>query len=181
MSQYFQYFGVLKALDSINKKRKIDGIDVPERDGKERFFFQYGNTISESIWGNTREEVYELAKDYGDIDIVIGPRSALFVPFNKLGLIIIDEEHEDSYKSETPPKYDSRAVAIKRADLTNSSVILGSATPSINSYKQALDGKYKLYKLTERVGGGTLPNVSIIDLREELKQKNTSIFSGRLE
>ena len=81
-----------------------------------------------------------------------------------MGLIIIDEEHEDSYKSETSPKYHAREVAIKRASLTDSSVILASATPSINSYKNALDGNYKLYNLPDRVGGGRLPNVSVVDL-----------------
>ena len=148
-----------------------------------RFYQYFGNRVSimnSRLSAGERYDQYLRATN-GDIDIIIGPRSALFAPFNNLGLIIIDEEHEDSYKSDNPPKYDARAVALKRANLTNSSLILGSATPSINSYKKAVDGKYKLYKLPERVGGGTLPNINIVDLREELKQKNTSIFSRKLE
>ena len=147
-----------------------------------RFYQYFGDRVSimnSKMSPGERYDQYIRAKK-GEIDIIIGPRSALFAPFNNLGLIIIDEEHEDSYKSETPPKYDARAVAIKRASLTSSSVILASATPSVSSYKKALDGKFKLYTLPERVGGGTLPKVSVVDLREELKQKNRSIFSRKL-
>lgn len=147
-----------------------------------RFYQYFGDRVSimnSKMSPGERYDQYIRAKK-GEIDIIIGPRSALFVPFNNLGLIIIDEEHEDSYKSETPPKYDARAVAIKRASLTSSSVILASATPSVSSYKKALDGKFKLYTLPERVGGGALPKVSVVDLREELKQKNRSIFSRKL-
>ena len=147
-----------------------------------RFYQYFGDRVSimnSKMSPGERYDQYIRAKK-GEIDIIIGPRSALFAPFNNLGLIIIDEEHEDSYKSETPPKYDARAVAIKRASLTSSSVILASATPSVSSYKKALDGKFKLYTLPERVGGGALPKVSVVDLREELKQKNRSIFSRKL-
>ncbi len=148
-----------------------------------RFYQYFGNRVSimnSKMSPGERYDQYLRTKN-GDIDIIIGPRSALFAPFNNLGLIIIDEEHEDSYKSETPPKYDARAVALKRAQLTNSSLILGSATPSIASYKKALDGEFKLYELPDRVGGGRLPEVSIIDLRKELKAKNMSIFSRKLQ
>ncbi|HHX55862.1 MAG TPA: primosomal protein N' [Clostridiales bacterium] len=147
-----------------------------------RFYEYFGDRVSIMNSRLSKGERYDqyLRIKNGEVDIVIGPRSALFAPFNNLGLIIIDEEHEDSYKSDTPPKYHAREVAIKRASLTDSSVILASATPSINSYKNALDGNYKLYNLPDRVGGGRLPNVSIVDLREELKEKNTSIFSRQL-
>ncbi len=147
-----------------------------------RFYKYFGDRVSIMNSRLSKGERYDqyLRIKNGEVDIVIGPRSALFAPFNNLGLIIIDEEHEDSYKSETSPKYHAREVAIKRASLTDSSVILASATPSINSYKNALDGNYKLYNLPDRVGGGRLPNVSVVDLREELKEKNTSIFSRQL-
>ncbi len=147
-----------------------------------RFYQYFGDRVSIMNSKMSQGERYDqyLRTKNGDVDVIIGPRSALFAPFNNLGLIIIDEEHEDSYKSETPPKYDARSVAIKRASLTNSSVILASATPSINSYKKALDGHFKLYNLPERVGGGSLPKVSTVDLREELKQGNKSIFSREL-
>lgn len=147
-----------------------------------RFYQYFGNRVSIMNSKLSQGERYDqyLRMKNGEVDIIVGPRSALFAPFNNLGLIIIDEEHEDSYKSDNPPKYDTIAVAKKRASLTNSSVILGSATPSIGTYKNALEGKYKLYKLQDRVGGGKLPNVNVVDLREELKDKNTSMFSRKL-
>ena len=110
----------------------------------------------------------------GEIDIMIGPRSALFTPFRKLGLIIVDEEHEGSYKSETTPKYHAIKVAEKRAELTDSFIILGSATPSLESYQQGRKGNYKLFTLDIRAKEARLPKVWVVDLREELKQKNKS-------
>jgi len=117
----------------------------------------------------------------GEIDIMIGPRSALFTPFQKLGLIIIDEEHEGSYKSETAPKYHAVPVAEQRALLTNSSLVLGSATPSLESYQRAKQGEIKLYHLTKRAKEAKPPKVFIVDLREELRNKNKSIFSRKLK
>jgi primosomal protein N' (replication factor Y) len=112
--------------------------------------------------------------------VIIGPRSALFVPFPNLGLIVIDEEHEGSYKSEQTPKYHAREVAIKKAEMEGASVILGSATPSVDSYKHAQDGTYRLWELTKRAKEAVLPQVYIEDLREELKAGNRSMFSRRL-
>jgi primosomal protein N' (replication factor Y) len=117
----------------------------------------------------------------GEIDIIIGPRSALFTPFANLGLIIIDEEHENSYKSETTPKYHAIWVARKRAELTGSAVLLGSATPSTESFLQAKEGHMKLYTLTKRAKEAEPPVVWVVDLREELKNKNKSIFSEKLK
>jgi primosomal protein N' (replication factor Y) len=117
----------------------------------------------------------------GQVDIVIGPRSALFVPFKNLGLIIIDEEHENSYKSENPPKYHAREVAAKRAEIEAASLILGSATPSVESYKKACDGVYRLWRLTKRARSTSLATTSIVDLRQELRRGNRSIISGELE
>ncbi len=115
-----------------------------------------------------------------EVDVIIGPRSALFTPCDNLGLIIIDEEHEQSYKSDQTPKYHAREVALERARLENASVILGSATPSIESYCQAKLGVYKLWELLERPEGSELSTVSIVDLREELKLGNRSIISKKL-
>lgn len=148
-----------------------------------RFYKRFGSRISilnSRMSGGERYDQYERAKQ-GEIDIMIGPRSALFTPFENLGLIIIDEEHEASYKSDNPPKYHAREVAIKRAEISGASVILGSATPSLEAYKAAEEGKYKLFTLKARAGGGTLPKVHIVDLREELKKKNKSIFSTSLK
>ncbi|MBP3808709.1 MAG: primosomal protein N' [Eubacterium sp.] len=116
----------------------------------------------------------------GETHIMIGPRSALFAPFQNLGLIIIDEEHDTAYKSEKTPKYHAREVAIKRAELEGAKVILGTATPSIESYYKAKQGEYKLYSLLTRVKGSILPEVEIVDMREELRAGNRSIISQSL-
>ncbi len=116
----------------------------------------------------------------GKTHIMIGPRSALFAPFPNLGLIIIDEEHDSSYKSEKSPRYHARDVAIERARIEGASVVLGSATPSIESYYKATHGIYKLYSMTERISGAQLPEVNVVDLREELKAGNRSIISQAL-
>jgi primosomal protein N' (replication factor Y) len=120
----------------------------------------------------------------GNCDVVIGPRSALFAPLPNLGLIIIDEEHEWTYKQEDKsPRYHARDVAIKLAQLSDAVVILGSATPDIGSFHKAQQGGYHLVELKERItprGYSPLPEVSIVDLREELKAGNTSLFSRSL-
>jgi len=148
-----------------------------------RFYQRFGERISIMNSKMSQGERYDqsLRARNGELDIIIGPRSALFTPFQNLGLIIIDEEHENSYKSETTPKYHAIEVAIKRAELTNASVILGSATPSLESYDKAKKGEYKLFTLTKRAKEAALPKVWIVDLREELKKKNKSIFSQKLK
>ena len=113
--------------------------------------------------------------------MIIGPRSALFTPFPNLGLIIIDEEHESSYKSEGTPKYHARETAEALAKLQHASVVLGSATPSMEAYYRAKNGEYQLMTLPERVTGGVLPTVYTVDLREELKNGNRTIFSRKLQ
>lgn len=117
-------------------------------------------------------------------DVVIGPRSALFAPLPNLGLIIIDEEHEWTYKQEDKsPRYHARDVAVKLAELSDAVVILGSATPDIGSFHKAKQGGYQLVELKERItprGHSPLPEVNIVDLREELKAGNTSLFSRSL-
>lgn len=148
-----------------------------------RFYKRFGERISimnSRLSQGERYDQYLRAKK-GDIDIMIGPRSALFTPFHNLGLILIDEEHEGTYKSENPPKYHTREVAIKRGQLSNASVILGSATPSLESYRNALQGNYKLFTLQSRIGKSRMPKIWIVDLREELKKKNKSIFSMQLK
>ena len=120
----------------------------------------------------------------GNCDVVIGPRSALFAPLSGLGLIIIDEEHEWTYKQEDKsPRYHARDAAIKLAQLSDAVVILGSATPDIGSFHKAQQGEYHLIELKERItprGYSPLPEVGIVDLREELKAGNTSLFSRSL-
>ncbi len=120
----------------------------------------------------------------GEFDVVIGSRGALFAPQPDLGLIIIDEEHEWTYKQEEQqPRYHARDVAIKLAELTNSVVILGSATPDVTSYYRAQRGEFHLLELPERISSGEpspLPKVEVVDLRRELKEGNRSIFSRSL-
>ncbi len=149
----------------------------------QRFYKRFGGRISIMNSRMSQGERYDQSERArnGEIDIIIGPRSALFTPFQKLGLIIIDEEHEGSYKSEISPKYHAVLTAIKRAELTNASVLLGSATPSLETYYRARLGKYKLYALTKRAKEAEPPLVWIVDLREELKNKNKSIFSVKLK
>ena len=116
----------------------------------------------------------------GEADIVIGPRSAIFAPVQKLGMLIIDEEHSDSYKSETAPRYHAREVAQKRSELANCPIILGSATPSLESFHQAQNGSYQLLNLPERIFSRKMPDVHIVDMRKELKKGNRTIFSDLL-
>jgi primosomal protein N' (replication factor Y) (superfamily II helicase) len=119
----------------------------------------------------------------GEFDVVIGSRSALFAPQPDLGLIVIDEEHEWTYKQDNSPYYHARSVAIKLAGLTGALVLLGSATPDVESFYKAQNGEYRLLKLPERVvptAGAPLPQVKVVDMREELKAGNRSIFSRSL-
>ena len=125
-----------------------------------------------------RFDQFERAKNK-DISVMIGPRSALFTPFPDLGLIVIDEEHETSYKSESVPKYHAIEVAQKRALDNGATVVLGSATPSMESYYRAKEGYYKLHKLTKREKGD-VPEAQIIDMREEHEKGNKSIISETL-
>ena len=146
-----------------------------------RFFDVFGDRVSiihSRLSPGERYDQLERAR-HGDIDIMIGPRSAVFTPFSNIGVIIIDEEHESSYKSETIPKYHARETAIFRAGLHHARVILGSATPSVESYYKALRGEYRLHTLSFRASGA-VAQVSVADLRAELEAGNKSIFSRRL-
>lgn len=147
-----------------------------------RFYNRFGDRVSILNSRMSQGERYDqlLRAKNGEVDIMIGPRSALFTPFLNLGLIIIDEEHETSYKSETIPRYHARETAIERARMTDASVVLGSATPSIDSFYKAEKGEYRLLELNKRVQEKPLPKCEVVDLREELKKGNRSILSGRL-
>lgn len=148
-----------------------------------RFYGRFGNKVSvinSRLSQGERYDQFKRAKR-GDIQVMVGPRSALFTPFSNLGLIIIDEEHEQTYKSESTPRYHARETAVQRAVMEGAHVILGSATPSLEAYSRAEEGIYKLVKLENRFGNQILPEVSIVDLREELKSGNRSIFSKKLQ
>lgn len=148
-----------------------------------RFYSKFGDRVSvlnSSMSNGEKYDQCERAKA-GDIDIIIGPRSALFTPFNDIGLIIMDEEHEPSYKSENTPKYHAREVAARLCELSGAALVMGSATPSLESYYEAEKGNIRLFELKERATGGSLPTTEIIDLRAELSSGNRSMFSRRLK
>ncbi len=116
----------------------------------------------------------------GEANIVLGARSAVFAPVDNLGVMIIDEEHENSYQADNYPNYTALEIAEKRCALTGATLILGSATPSIETYYAAQNGKYTLLKMPDRLFSLGLPHVQIVDMREELKRGNTGIISGVL-
>lgn len=148
----------------------------------ERFAERFGDRIAVFHSGLSLGERYDEWRRVraGAVDVAIGARSAVFAPFERLGLIVIDEEHENTYKQEDDPRYHAREVAEERARLTGAVVVLGSATPSIESYHAAVEGRIGLVKMPFRVDGSQLPKVTVVDMREELKAKNRSIFSRRL-
>lgn len=147
-----------------------------------RFYKRFGDRVSVINSSLSMGEKYDQVRraQAGELDVVIGPRSALFTPFPNLGVIIVDEEHEGSYKSESMPKYHARETAVQIASMHRASVVLGSATPSMEAYYRAKNGEYKLFEMTGRHGGSVLPRVYTIDLREELRQGNRSVFSRKL-
>ena len=148
-----------------------------------RFYDRFGDSIAVMNSRLSAGERYDqyLRAQTGEARIMIGPRSALFTPFSNLGMIIIDEEHEPSYKSETTPRYLAGDAAIVRAKLAGALVVMGSATPSLTSYSRALAGQYTLHELHRRAkAGSALPQVEIVDLREELRAGSRSMFSRKL-
>lgn len=148
-----------------------------------RFYGWFGDRVSVLNSRLSQGERYDQFKRArrGEIQIMVGPRSALFTPFGNLGLIIIDEEHEQTYKSEISPRYHARETAVQRASMEGAQVVLGSATPSLEAYAKAMSGEFALVKMNARFEERPLPKVSIIDLREELKAGNRSILSRSLK
>ncbi|MHC1721278.1 MAG: primosomal protein N' [Clostridiaceae bacterium] len=148
----------------------------------ERFKGRFGNDISvfhsRLSFGERFDEWFRIKE--GKVKLAIGARSAIFMPFENLGMIIIDEEHESSYKSDSDPKYDAREIAAIKSGITGCKVVMGSATPSIESYYRAKTGEIKLYTLSKRADGAAMPEIKIVDMREELLSNNRSIFSREL-
>lgn len=148
-----------------------------------RFYTRFGDRVSvihSRMSAGERYDQMERAKK-GEISVMIGPRSAVFTPFPDLGMIIIDEEHEGSYKSETTPKYHAREVAEKRCQMSDAVLVLGSATPSLESYYKAKSGEYTLYQLPKRAGESSLAKTEVVDLRKELQEGNRSVLSRDLK
>ena len=148
-----------------------------------RFYRCFGDRVSimhSRLSMGERYDQMTRAKE-GNIDVMIGPRSALFTPFPNLGLVVIDEEHENTYKSEQVPRFHARETAIARAEMEQASVVLGSATPSLEAMYRARAGSYRLLELKNRSGQQELAQVHTVDLRKELKDGNRSILSIRLQ
>ena len=147
-----------------------------------RFYARFGDKVSVINSRQSQGERYDQFKraKRGEVQVMIGPRSALFTPFSNLGLIVIDEEHEPSYKSENSPRYHARETAVQRSILEHAKVVMGSATPSMEAYSQAMRGNYGLVRLNARYGSRPMPQVSVVDLREELKAGNRSVLSREL-
>ncbi len=148
-----------------------------------RFYGRFGDRVSILNSRMSQGERYDQMERVkaGEVDVMIGPRSALFTPFPRLGLIVIDEEHETSYKSEQVPRYHARETAIRRAGTENASVVLGSATPSLESFYACKNGRFQILELRKRAGAGELPAVYVVDMRKEMKAGNRSIISDRLK
>lgn len=151
----------------------------------ERFLAAFGRDsvaiLHSRLSSGERYDQWKLIRS-GEVRIVIGARSAAFAPVEKLGLVVVDEEHEATYKSDFTPKYDTIEVALKRLqDKDNNGVlVLGSATPSVVTYNRAEDGIFQLIKLTRRYNDTALPQGEIVDMRRELKEGNSTVISRRL-
>lgn len=147
-----------------------------------RFKLRFGDEVAVMHSGLSIGEKYDEWRKIwrGEVKVVVGARSAIFAPFKDLGLIILDEEHESTYKQEDTPRYHARDVAIWRSEFHNCPVILGSATPSLESYARASKGVYTLLTLKMRAKEQSLPTVNVVDMRAELKNGNRSMFSTDL-
>lgn len=176
----------MRVVSEMLKNQKTSLILVPEISLTpqmiERFKGRFGRAVavfhSKLSDGERFDEWFRVKR--GEVKLVVGARSAIFLPFNNLGLIVIDEEHEGTYKSEQNPKYQTKEVAEFISYLTDCKVILGSATPSVESYTKAIMKDYKLLELKNRALGEAMPEIKLVDMREELKNNNRSMFSRQL-
>jgi len=173
----------LQSIQSVLEKGKEAIVLVPEialtPQMVKRFKERFGDLVAVMHSGLSAGEKYDEWRKIQrrEVKVVVGARSAIFAPFENLGIIIIDEEHETSYKQEENPRYHARDVAIKRAATHRCPVVLGSATPSLESFARAQKGVYTLLNLPSRMNEQPLPSVEIIDMREELREGNRSMFS----
>lgn len=177
----------LQLIEKIIQKNKTAIVLVPEisltPQMVERFIARFGQekiaVLHSKLSIGERYDQWNKIKN-GECKIVIGARSAIFAPIQSLGLIIIDEEHDSSYKSETNPRYNAKELAGYMAKKNNIPLVLGSATPDIATYYKAENNKIEMLKLTKRANESNLPKVEVIDLREELANGNRSILSRKL-
>ena len=177
---------IMKVIDKVVADGKSVIMMVPEISLTPQtvsiFCKRYGERVAvihSSLSQGERLDAYRRIRN-NEVDLVIGTRSAVFAPLSNLGMIVIDEEHEHTYKSESDPKYHARDVAAYRCGKTNALMLLASATPSLESFYKAEQGKYTLVSIKERYGGIKLPDAVIVDMREEIRLGNTSPISDRL-
>ncbi len=149
----------------------------------DRFLGRFGEKIAilHSVLSNGERYDEWMRIKNGEAKIVIGARSAVFAPVSDIGVIIVDEEHESTYKSEQSPRYDTLEIAKKRCEQNNALLILASATPSVADYYKAKNGEYKLLEMTKRYNNISLPNIEVSDMREELRSGNRSMLSRLLQ
>lgn len=176
----------LQLVEEMLAKGKNSIILVPEisltPQTTDRFVGRFGNQVAilhSKLTQHERFDQWRRIKS-GEYNIVIGARSALFAPFNNLGLIVIDEEHENTYKSSNNPKYSTIEVARKISELEGAKLVLGTATPSVETYYKAKFGEFQLYELSSRATRNSLPSICVVDMRRELQEGNRSIFSRNL-
>ncbi|MBL4952629.1 primosomal protein N' [Neobacillus sp. OS1-32] len=176
----------LQAIQDVIDKGKEAIVLVPEisltPQMVNRFKGRFGDLVAVMHSGLSAGEKYDEWRKIQrkEVKVVVGARSAIFAPFENIGIIIIDEEHETSYKQEDMPRYHARDVAIERAKVYSCPVVLGSATPSLESFARAQKKVYHLLTLSNRMNNKPLPPVEIIDMREELRAENRSMFSRKL-
>ena len=177
----------LQVLQNVLKKGKKAIILVPEISltfqTVSRFVSRFGNNVAvlhSKMTVSKRKEEYKRIKE-GKVDIVIGARSAIFAPIDNLGMVIIDEEHDSSYYSQSTPKYSTKEVASYICKENNALLLLGSATPEVTTYYNAKNGNIKLIEMTKRAGNAKLPSIELVDLREDKLNGNTSFISSRLK
>ncbi len=168
----------MELIDKVIKRGKTAIMLVPEISLTpqivDRFVTRFGEDVAILHSGLSDVERYDEYRKImnGKVKIVVGARSAIFAPLDNLGIIVIDEEHSSTYKQDNNPRYHARDVAVLRSKYHKCPVLLGSATPSLESFARAKKGVYKLLTLTARAGGGKLPEVSIIDMKKEVKKGN---------
>ncbi len=177
----------LQCIESVIKRGKSAIVLVPEialtPQTVERFAARFGERVAiihSRLSLGERHDEYKRIRS-GEVDVVVGVRSAVFAPLSNLGLIVMDEEHETSYKADNVPAYHARDIARLRTKQYNIPLILASATPSMESYFKAKSGEYKLLTLAERANKATMPKTEIVDMRRELAEGNRSVLSGRLK
>lgn len=176
----------LQAIEKVINQGKEAIVLVPEisltPQMVNRFKGRFGNLVAVLHSGLSLGEKYDEWRKIQrkEVKVVVGARSAIFAPFENIGIIIIDEEHENSYKQEDIPRYHARDIAIERSKIHHCPVVLGSATPSLESFARAKKGVYKLLTMDKRMNQSRLPTVEIVDMRNELKSGNRSMFSEQL-